>query len=132
MGGGILIFCCKKMCSMLITFFFFCWFIAGNVCIFTIYKPDFEMRGDNYCDKTLYLFAFGSTIFTYVLIGVMCVAWYHEEEDQGHNTPVSVLAFSVDGGDKEENLCLCFRWNRSGLTSVCYGSRTAADTLHRL
>ncbi|XP_031554553.1 transmembrane protein 272-like isoform X2 [Actinia tenebrosa] len=54
--------------------FLFAWFIAGNVWIYSNYKPSFEKSsGDRYCDKTLYLFAFWLTNATYILIGVTCL-----------------------------------------------------------
>ncbi|KAM7377264.1 hypothetical protein PAMA_013859 [Pampus argenteus] len=55
----------------LISFFLLCWFIAGNVWIYSIYEPNYNKTTtsvDPYCDKALYLFAFWSTNLTYILI----------------------------------------------------------------
>ena len=54
--------------------FLFAWFICGNVWIYSHYKDvDHNvMSSSNYCDETLYLFAFWITTATYILIGVMC------------------------------------------------------------
>ena len=53
--------------------FLFIWFICGNVWIYKNYKPDFTDSGsEEYCNQTLYLFAFWLTTSTYILAGVMC------------------------------------------------------------
>ncbi|KAM9827538.1 transmembrane protein 272-like [Neosynchiropus ocellatus] len=60
-----------KTWNSLISFFLFCWFIAGNVWIYTIYKPNFNKNTthiDPYCDKTLYQFAFWTTTLVYTLL----------------------------------------------------------------
>ncbi|KAM9335187.1 transmembrane protein 272-like [Symphorus nematophorus] len=59
--------------NSLTSLFLFCWFIAGNVWIYSIYKPNFNKATtdvDPYCDKTLYLFAFWTTTLIYILFGV--------------------------------------------------------------
>ncbi|XP_070711102.1 transmembrane protein 272-like [Pempheris klunzingeri] len=63
-----------KAWSSLVSLFFFCWFIAGNVWIYSIYEPNYNKTTtsiDTYCDKTLYLFAFWTTNMTYILLGLM-------------------------------------------------------------
>ncbi|XP_067325548.1 transmembrane protein 272-like [Anolis sagrei] len=40
------------------------WFIAGSVWVYSIYPPDFEAKGPHgraFCQRTLFLFAFGVT-----------------------------------------------------------------------
>ncbi|TKS92888.1 hypothetical protein D9C73_027125 [Collichthys lucidus] len=62
--------------NSLITCFLFCWFIAGNVWIYSIYKPNFDKNTTNvdpYCDKTLYLFAFWVTTLGYICAGLLFV-----------------------------------------------------------
>ncbi|TKS92887.1 hypothetical protein D9C73_027126 [Collichthys lucidus] len=62
--------------NSLITCFLFCWFIAGNVWIYSIYKPNFDKNTTNvdpYCDKTLYLFAFWVTTLVYIFIALFIV-----------------------------------------------------------
>ncbi|WAR00921.1 TM272-like protein [Mya arenaria] len=53
--------------------FLFAWFIAGNV---WIYRTKDEWTSDpvaaNYCDPSLYWFAFWLTTSTYILMGTMC------------------------------------------------------------
>lgn len=46
-----------------VVFLFLCaWFIAGNVWVYAIYPPDYEVPGQpGFCQRTLFLFAFGIT-----------------------------------------------------------------------
>lgn len=56
--------------------FLFCWFIAGNVWIYSIYQPNYNKNTTNvdpYCDKTVYLFAFWTTTLVYILLGLFMV-----------------------------------------------------------
>ncbi|XP_069375308.1 transmembrane protein 272 [Paralichthys olivaceus] len=56
--------------------FLFCWFIAGNVWIYSIYEPEYTNNStnvDHYCNKTLYLFAFWITNLVYILFGLILV-----------------------------------------------------------
>ncbi|KAM4536289.1 transmembrane protein 272-like [Odontesthes bonariensis] len=58
--------------NSLISSFLFCWFIAGNVWIYSIYEPNYNKNTTNvdpYCDKTVYLFAFWTTTLVYILSG---------------------------------------------------------------
>ncbi|KAI3376386.1 hypothetical protein L3Q82_016867 [Scortum barcoo] len=59
--------------NSLTSVFMFCWFIAGNVWIYSIYEPNYNKNTTNvdpYCNKTLYLFAFWTTTLVYILLGV--------------------------------------------------------------
>ncbi|XP_074480709.1 transmembrane protein 272-like [Sebastes fasciatus] len=63
--------------NSLIACFLFCWFITGNVWIFSIYQPNYNKNTTNvdlYCDKTLYLFAFWTSILFYMLLGLFLVS----------------------------------------------------------
>ncbi|KAG8006178.1 hypothetical protein GBF38_005363 [Nibea albiflora] len=70
--------------NSLITCFLFFWFIAGNVWIYSIYKPNFDKSTtdvDPYCDMGLYVFAFWITTVVYivivcfgVIVGIMSIA----------------------------------------------------------
>ncbi|XP_036404336.1 transmembrane protein 272-like [Megalops cyprinoides] len=55
-------------CSFLYSLFSLCWFIAGNVWIYSIYPPSYNQTQPNpeYCNKTLYLFAFWTTTLSYI------------------------------------------------------------------
>ncbi|XP_070710920.1 transmembrane protein 272-like [Pempheris klunzingeri] len=62
--------------NSLISFFLFCWFIAGNVWIYSIYKPNYNKNttsSDPYCNKTLYLFSFWTTTLVYIALGLFLV-----------------------------------------------------------
>ncbi|KAG7243440.1 hypothetical protein INR49_011897 [Caranx melampygus] len=59
--------------NSLTSFFLFCWFIAGNVWIYSVYQPNYDKNTpdpDSYCNKTLYLFAFWTTTLVYILLGL--------------------------------------------------------------
>ncbi|XP_004079865.1 uncharacterized protein LOC101165594 [Oryzias latipes] len=60
--------------NSLTTFFLFCWFIAGNVWIYSIYEPNYNKNSNStelYCDKTVYLFAFWTSTLVYILAGLL-------------------------------------------------------------
>lgn len=42
---------------------------TGNVWIYSIYQPSYNI-GTDYCNKTLYLFAFWTTTLVYILLGI--------------------------------------------------------------
>uniref|UniRef100_A0A672GGR6 Uncharacterized protein n=1 Tax=Salarias fasciatus TaxID=181472 RepID=A0A672GGR6_SALFA len=67
---------CCQFVYRLISLFLFCWFITGNVWIYSIYQPDYNKNTtniDHYCDKTLYLFAFWTTNLVYIILGLSLV-----------------------------------------------------------
>jgi len=50
------------------------WFIAGNVWIYRTYnKFNNDRESDNYCNETLYWFAFWLTTVTYIIMGTTCL-----------------------------------------------------------
>ncbi|XP_033992714.1 transmembrane protein 272-like isoform X3 [Trematomus bernacchii] len=58
------------MWNCLTSLFLFCWFIAGNVWIYSIYQPNYNKNStdvDPYCDRTPYLFAFSTTTLVYII-----------------------------------------------------------------
>ncbi|XP_043539417.1 transmembrane protein 272-like [Chiloscyllium plagiosum] len=60
-----------RVWKSLISLFSFIWFITGNVWIYSIYEPEYiDKTSPNYCDKTLYFFAFWATTITYILLGI--------------------------------------------------------------
>ncbi|XP_051918811.1 transmembrane protein 272-like [Hippocampus zosterae] len=59
--------------NALLAVFLVAWFIAGNVWIYSIYKPNYYKNvtsAEPYCDKILYLFAFWTTTLIY------CTSWW--------------------------------------------------------
>ncbi|XP_028653868.2 transmembrane protein 272-like [Erpetoichthys calabaricus] len=67
----------STVCNGLLSLFMVCWFITGNVWIYSIYQPNYdEQSGVLYCNKTLYLFAFWSTILVCIGLGILLlVCW---------------------------------------------------------
>uniref|UniRef100_A0A3Q3IGJ1 Uncharacterized protein n=1 Tax=Monopterus albus TaxID=43700 RepID=A0A3Q3IGJ1_MONAL len=71
--------------NSLTSLFLFCWFIAGNVWIYSIYEPNYIQAVNStgtYCNKTLYLFAFWTTNLVYIMFGFsilccccLCILW---------------------------------------------------------
>ncbi|XP_067828281.1 transmembrane protein 272-like [Heptranchias perlo] len=60
-----------RIWKRLLSLFSLVWFITGNVWIYCIYEPDYiDKASPNYCDKTLYLFAFWTTTVSYILLGI--------------------------------------------------------------
>ncbi|KAM9833666.1 transmembrane protein 272-like [Syngnathus typhle] len=60
--------------NVLLAVFLVTWFIAGNVWIYSIYKPNYHKNitmPEPYCDKRLYQFAFWTMTLVYILVGVI-------------------------------------------------------------
>jgi len=54
--------------------FLFAWFICGNVWIYKNYEPNYSNPdSSDFCDKTLYLFAFWVTTSNYIIYGVVFI-----------------------------------------------------------
>ncbi|KAG9346365.1 hypothetical protein JZ751_006676 [Albula glossodonta] len=75
-GGQSALSTLSSVWNSLVSFFLFCWFIAGNVWIYSIYPANFNQMSSNttYCNKTLYLFAFWTTTMVYMLLALCCCA----------------------------------------------------------
>ncbi|XP_037530634.1 transmembrane protein 272 [Nematolebias whitei] len=62
--------------NALSSLFMFCWFITGNVWIYSIYQPNYIKNAtdlESYCNKTLYLYAFWTTTLAYILLGLFVI-----------------------------------------------------------
>ncbi len=67
--------------------FMFAWFITGNVWVYRNYLPSFQPKDSNYCDKTLYLFAFWLNTSVYIVLGIptccfcccLCLSCVHDD-----------------------------------------------------
>ncbi|XP_072573482.1 transmembrane protein 272-like [Paramormyrops kingsleyae] len=59
--------------STLLTTFTFCWFITGNVWIYSIYPANYNQTvpGLPYCNKIVYQFAFWTSTLMYIGLGAM-------------------------------------------------------------
>ncbi|XP_047286234.1 transmembrane protein 272 isoform X1 [Homo sapiens] len=56
---------------LLLSLFLFLWFILGNYWVFSVYLPDFLppfQQPQDYCDKTLYLFAVGVLALSHTVL----------------------------------------------------------------
>ncbi|XP_065668502.1 transmembrane protein 272 isoform X2 [Hydra vulgaris] len=56
--------------------FLFTWFVAGNIWVYSKYKPYFvppPHEPMNYCNKNLYMFSFWIITFSYIIMGLICV-----------------------------------------------------------
>ncbi|CAG5929192.1 unnamed protein product [Menidia menidia] len=65
--------------NSLTSFFLFCWFITGNVWIYSIYEPNYNKNTtsvDPFCDRTLYQFAFWTTTLVYILLGLFLLGGF--------------------------------------------------------
>ncbi|XP_071974006.1 transmembrane protein 272-like [Engystomops pustulosus] len=54
-----------------IFFFMFCWFIAGSFWIFDMFD-----QKEGKCAKNLYLFAYGSMAFEWIILWLACLCYY--------------------------------------------------------
>ncbi|KAL9953437.1 hypothetical protein ACROYT_G040858 [Oculina patagonica] len=58
----------------IVQLFLFAWFVCGNVWIYTNYEPNYtDPESADYCNKTLYLFAFWVTNSYYIIFGLIMV-----------------------------------------------------------
>ncbi|MEQ2314307.1 hypothetical protein AMECASPLE_010727 [Ameca splendens] len=65
--------------NSLVSTFLFCWFITGNVWIYSVYQPNYSKNAtdvSSYCNKTLYLFAFWTTTLVYILLGLFVLTGF--------------------------------------------------------
>ncbi|XP_062305551.1 transmembrane protein 272-like [Osmerus eperlanus] len=68
---SLLRFMCS-LCLYLIIIFNFCWFISGAVWVYSTHYPNYNpTSGEQYCQKTVYLFAFWFTNLSWVAVGLM-------------------------------------------------------------
>lgn len=64
-----------KFFDGVLNIFMFTWFIAGNVWVYSHYKPNTKPPLDdpsNYCEPSVYWFAFWIVTVSYVIMGTIC------------------------------------------------------------
>ncbi|XP_069061562.1 transmembrane protein 272 [Pleurodeles waltl] len=84
----------KYYIHVILSFFLFIWFILGNYWVFSVFMPNFIPpfhQPQDYCDKTLYIFATGVLILSHIVLFLViccssCIYWfsrqrYTDEED---------------------------------------------------
>ena len=63
----------KTTCESLIDCFLLAWFICGNVWVYRNYEfVCWDSSKSNYCNKTLYLYAFWLNTSAYIFMGLSC------------------------------------------------------------
>lgn len=63
-----------KFTDSILSLFLFVWFIFGNIWVFNIWKPHYKPllhEPNNWCEETVYLFAFVQLMISYGLIALM-------------------------------------------------------------
>lgn len=68
-----------SICVFLIHFFNICWFISGNVWVYSVHAPNYnQTSGKEYCQKTIYNFAFWLNSLGWVAVGllVLCGSYF--------------------------------------------------------
>ena len=62
--------------QLVVQLFIFAWFVCGNVWIYTNYQPNYDdAESTEYCNKTLYLFAFWATNSCYVIFVLVLICF---------------------------------------------------------
>lgn len=65
----------SKFFDGVLNLFLFIWFVAGNIWVYSKYKPHFIPPSHdpfNYCHPFLYLFAFWVITSSYIIMGIIC------------------------------------------------------------
>ena len=65
----------SKFIDGVLNLFLFTWFIAGNIWVYSHYKPNPAPPVHdplNYCDPVLYMFAFWVITVSYIVMGAIC------------------------------------------------------------
>ena len=84
--GDILMSKSSRFSEALLSIFLFIWFACGNYWVLHIWKPNFKQllhEPSNWCDQTVYMFAFGQIMGCYALMGLIifltsCLVFCHK------------------------------------------------------
>lgn len=74
---GVIVSKSSQFSEMLLCLFLFVWFLCGNFWVLGVWRPNFDQvltDPNNWCDKTVYLFAFIQIVVTYVLLVAVAIA----------------------------------------------------------
>lgn len=72
--GDVIVSNSSRFTDVVLSIFLFIWFAFGNYWVFSIYQPNFaHMLHDpsNWCDETVYMFAFIQICISYGVMGVI-------------------------------------------------------------
>lgn len=72
--GDILMSKSSRFSEAILSLFLFIWFGCGNYWVLHIWKPNFKQllhEPSNWCDQTVYMFAFGQIMGCYALMGLI-------------------------------------------------------------
>jgi len=62
--------------QLVVQLFVFAWFVCGSVWIYSNYEPNYaDQESADYCNKTLYLFAFWVTNSYYIISGLVLICF---------------------------------------------------------
>ncbi|KAG7460223.1 hypothetical protein MATL_G00219220 [Megalops atlanticus] len=59
----------------LLSAFHICWFLAGNVWVFSMSTPSSTPGDPKYCDRKLYLFSVCAIVLTYIFVALMLMSF---------------------------------------------------------
>lgn len=75
-NGDVIMSKSSRFSEAVLSLFLFIWFIFGNYWVLGIYKPHFQLllhEPSNWCDKTVYMFAFIQICICYGLMGLIAI-----------------------------------------------------------
>ena len=73
-NGDVIMSKSSRFSEAVLSIFLFIWFVVGNYWVFSIWVPNFHQLlhdPSNWCDKTVYLFAFVQICIGYGLMGLI-------------------------------------------------------------
>lgn len=73
-NGDMIMSKSSRFSEAILSIFLFVWFIFGNYWVLPLWEPNYRQllhEPSNWCDKTVYLFAFGQIMGCYALIGAI-------------------------------------------------------------
>lgn len=73
-NGDVIVSKSSRFSEAVLSLFLFIWFIFGNYWVLSIYKPHFDLllhEPSNWCDRTVYMFAFIQICICYGTMGLI-------------------------------------------------------------
>lgn len=75
--SGVIVTTSSQFLEVLLGAFLAVWFLCGNYWVLAIWRPNFDQllaEPSNWCDKTVYLFAFVQIVVSYAVLFAVAVA----------------------------------------------------------